>query len=126
MPDAFRKVVAEVDPFFVHGVERVGRDASGRGQPGAGGDKHVAAVRAGEALRHLATAGIANTDKKYSLQRRAHSFSKKYRWTRASLVSSGWKVDTRCFPCSTSTGSPLYRARMRASPCTSRMMGARM
>src|SRR5580765_8373219 len=98
---------AHLDSLLVHRFERIRRDDSRGCESGARRRNYIAAVNSREGLRHLATAGVPNTDKKDTLQGLAHSFSRKYRWTRESSVSSGWKVATRCLPCSTSTGSPL-------------------
>src|SRR5450432_4048202 len=117
MVDALGEVFAQVDAFFVHGPDRVGRHRVGRHHA-------VRAKRARETFRHLAAAGVADTDEqnallvplvhsfsrkiiaapeKSSLLPKNHSFSRNSLCTRESVVSSGWNVATRCGPCSIST-----------------------
>src|SRR5262249_5599677 len=124
--DAFREVVAQIDTFFLHRLDRVGRDAAGRAQARAGRNHDIPAIGPPKAFGHLATAGISNANEQDPFQRRAHNFSRKSRCTRESRVNSGWNVATRCFPSSTNTGSPLYRASTCTFSPTLRMIGARM
>src|SRR5450432_1431868 len=127
MVDALGEVFAQVDAFFVHGPDRVGRHRVGRKHARRGRHHAVRAKRARETFRHLAAAGVADTDEqnallvplvhsfsrkiiaapeKSSLLPKNHSFSRNSLCTRESVVSSGWNVATRCGPCSISTAWP--------------------
>src|ERR1035441_2028847 len=127
MTQTFRKMIPQIDTPLLHQADGIGSYRGGRRQADAGRNHDVAAERARESLRHLAAAGIADTDKQHTLlMRRSHSFSRNRLWTRTSLVSSGWKVATRCSPCSTSTASPAYSASTWTPAPAPRIIGARM
>src|SRR5581483_7923495 len=84
-------VGAQIEVLLLHGAEGIGGQPARRGQAGARGQQNVGAVSAGEGFRHLAAAGVPDTNEQDPLGRH-YNFSRKSEWTRKSAVSSGWNV----------------------------------
>src|ERR1017187_9370227 len=104
MTQTLGKMIAQIDIPLLHHADGIGSYRRGWRQAYAGRNHDVAAERARESLRHLAAAGIADTDEQNTLLTRgSHSFSRNRLCTRTSLVSSGWKAARgrgRCWrPC---------------------------
>ena len=73
MPQTFRKMIPQIDILLVHRADGIRSHRRRRRQACAGRNHHVAAVRPREALRHLAAAGIADTDEQHALLARPES-----------------------------------------------------
>src|SRR4051812_24045702 len=103
-------MIAQLDVLLTKNGPRYRRVRHARINSSAARLQNIRAIGAGKCFGHRTSADISHTDEKYFLGTQSYTLPRKSSWMRGSVVSSGWKVATRCLPCSTSTGSPLYRA----------------